>query len=98
VEDAVLRIYLEALTNIAKHAAAREVLVNLHSESDRIVLHITDDGRGFHVGTAVRDQTSGWGLAIMRERAEAIGGTLHVHSAPGAGTSIEFSISNQTWA
>jgi NO-binding membrane sensor protein with MHYT domain/two-component sensor histidine kinase len=98
VEDALLRIYLEALTNIAKHAAAREVLVNLHGEDDHIVLHISDAGRGFDVRAPVQDETSGWGLAIMRERAEAIGGTLHVHSAPGAGTSIEFSISKEKWA
>jgi NO-binding membrane sensor protein with MHYT domain/two-component sensor histidine kinase len=98
VEDALLRIYLEALTNIAKHAAAREVRVNLHSEGDSIALHIADDGKGFDVRTPVHCETSGWGLAIMQERAAAIGGTLGVRSAPGAGTSIEFSISKHKWA
>jgi NO-binding membrane sensor protein with MHYT domain/two-component sensor histidine kinase len=98
VEDALLRIYLEALTNIAKHAAASEVLVDLHSQGDSIALHITDDGRGFDVRTPVPGETYGWGLAIMRERAAAIGGTLRVRSAPGTGTSIEFSISKDIWA
>jgi NO-binding membrane sensor protein with MHYT domain len=98
VEDALLRIYLEALANIAKHAGAHEVLVNLQSQADSIALRVTDDGKGFDVGTPVHSGTSGWGLAIMRERAAAIGGTLRIHSAPGAGTSIELSISKDKWA
>ena len=97
VEDAVLRIYLEALTNVAKHASARAVVVKLELRNGHIRLSIADDGRGFEVQARGRGE-SAWGLAIMQERAAAVGGELHIRSAPGAGTLIEFSLSKDKWS
>src|SRR6202165_5289966 len=98
VEDAVLRIYLEALTNVAKHASARAVVVKLELRNGHIRLSIADDGRGFEVQARGHGESARWGLAIMQERAAAVGGELHIRSAPGAGTLIEFSISKDKWS
>jgi NO-binding membrane sensor protein with MHYT domain/two-component sensor histidine kinase len=98
VEDAVLRIYLEALTNVAKHASARVVRVKLELRNEQVRLSIADDGRGFDVQARLRGEPARWGLAIMQERAAVVGGELHIRSAPGAGTSIEFAISKDKWA
>ena len=98
VEDGVLRIYLEALTNVAKHASARAVVVKLELRNGHIRLSIADDGRGFEVQARGHGESARWGLAIMQERAAAVGGELHIRSAPGAGTLIEFSISKDKWS
>jgi len=89
VEATLFRIAQESLTNVAKHAAAREVRVLLGSRDDRFFLSVVDDGCGFdttRLGCPHNDH--GWGLMIMRERAEADGGELHVDSAPGQGTRV----------
>jgi signal transduction histidine kinase len=75
------------LTNAAKHACARRITVELSSTSDAVSLLIADDGRGFDTAEE-HSATSSWGLNIMRERAESIGATLRIDSAPGAGTRI----------
>jgi NO-binding membrane sensor protein with MHYT domain/two-component sensor histidine kinase len=98
VEDALLRIYLEALNNAAKHANANAVSVRLERRDGRIGLSIADDGSGFDPSPPVRqDQKSGWGLMIMRERAAAVGGDLRIESAAGKGTRIEFVIPEDRW-
>jgi NO-binding membrane sensor protein with MHYT domain len=98
VEDALLRIYLEALTNVAKHASAHTVVVKLELRNGRISLSIVDDGRGFDIQARGHGKSARWGLAIMQERAAAVGGELHIRSAPGAGTSIEFAVSKDIWS
>ena len=98
VEDAVLRIYLEALTNVAKHASARAVRVKFELRNEQVRLSIADDGRGFEMQARGGRESAGWGLAIMQERAAAVGGELHTRSAPGAGTLVEFSISEDKWS
>ena len=98
VEDGLLRIYLEALTNVAKHASAHTVGVKLEPHNGRIRLSVTDDGCGFGVQAPGHGEHTGWGLAIMRERAAAVGGELHIHSAPGTGTLLEFSIYRDKWS
>ena len=85
VETAMYRISQEALNNIAKHAQARNVEISLYAASDRVVLDITDDGVGFDANATPPDH---WGLATMRERAEAVGIAFRLESAPGAGTRI----------
>jgi NO-binding membrane sensor protein with MHYT domain/two-component sensor histidine kinase len=98
VEDAVLRIYLEALKNIEKHATANDVQVRLEARGRDIRLSVADDGRGFDPSaTLPRNEKSGWGLMIMRERAAAVGGDLRVESAAGKGTRIEFVIPQDRW-
>jgi NO-binding membrane sensor protein with MHYT domain/two-component sensor histidine kinase len=98
VADAILRIFLETLTNVSKHADAQEVRVDLHRQGNDIVLRVSDDGRGFDRGPPVLNERSGWGLTIMRERAAAIGATYRIHSSPGNGTEVELSISEDAWS
>jgi signal transduction histidine kinase len=79
------RIAQEALNNVAKHAGANQATVRLCCEPERVELHITDDGRGFDVGSIPPDHL---GVGIMRERAEAIGAILTIESQAGIGTEI----------
>lgn len=86
VETNLFRIVQESLTNIAKHANATEVIITLKEEGrGNVKLTITDDGVGFD---SERNNRRGLGLIGMRERAEALGGTLRVESSPGKGTQV----------
>jgi PAS domain S-box-containing protein len=87
IETALFRIAQEALTNIAKHAGAHEVVMTLNSDTDRVTLVIADDGSGFDAGQGTLRPES-WGLRNMRERAQGIGATLRIESAPGSGTRV----------
>ncbi len=98
VADAILRIFLETLTNVSKHADAHEVLIQLHRQGNVIALRVSDDGRGFDAAAPVLNEYSGWGLPIMRERAAAIGAAYRIHSSAGKGTKVELSISEEAWA
>jgi signal transduction histidine kinase len=80
------RIAQEALTNVAKHAAADSVDITLAGEPDSLTLFVRDSGQGFNPD-AVKE-CGGLGLISMRQRAELIGGTLEVQSARGQGTQI----------
>jgi PAS domain S-box-containing protein len=88
-ETILFRIVQEALNNIAKHACATKVALSLGCSGTSVSLSIVDDGKGFlrHSGT-VPPPGSGWGLTIMRERAELAGGRFRIQTAPGAGTAI----------
>jgi two-component system, NarL family, sensor histidine kinase UhpB len=86
---ALFRIAQEALSNSAKHAAARSIRVTLGVENGEVMLTIDDDGRGFDAGSVRRGR---WGMSTMRERAEAAGGRLAVESTPGRGTSVRAAV------
>lgn len=86
VRVALYRIAQEALNNIAKHAAARNVWVRLECADGGVRLSVRDDGRGF--AAAGERAPESLGLAIMRERAEGVGALLRVESAPGQGTTV----------
>jgi signal transduction histidine kinase len=78
-ELTLFRIVQEALTNAAKHSGGKAVEIKIAEQAGRIRLSVEDDGRGFTDSAAARgDRRGGWGLAAMRERAEALGGTLHL--------------------
>ena len=83
----LFHITQEALANIAKHARARNVLMNLRRESASVILSIQDNGRGFDT-TTVKAYT-GHGLRNMQERASALDAELRIDSVPGQGTVIE---------
>jgi signal transduction histidine kinase len=89
LETACFRIVQEALTNVARHANAKNVSIDLRKLDQKIVLSIKDDGIGFKEraanGGAAAIQL---GLRGMRERALAVGGTLEIESAPARGTEI----------
>jgi signal transduction histidine kinase len=86
VEIALFRIAQEAVTNSVRHAHAERVSVLLKKRDQRIIMVVDDDGIGFDAEEVARDGRLG--LVGMRERAEMLGGSLLVESAPGAGTTI----------
>ncbi len=92
------RITQEALNNVAKHAEAKEVFVNLIQKENNILLTVEDDGAGFD-GEAIDVQSGGQGplgLLIMRERAELAGGYLTLDSKIGKGTLLSVEIPNRS--
>lgn len=85
----LLRIAQEAIANARRHSHARTLWVTYRVDEDGIVLRIVDDGRGVDEG-AIREDS--FGMAIMRERAEAIGGDLTVRRRDGGGTVVELAV------
>ncbi len=83
---AMLRIFQETLTNVARHARATRVEVVLEKQRDRLVLLIHDNGRGFD--QADPSLSNSLGLLGMRERAAILGGQVNIVSAPGKGTTV----------
>ena len=83
---ALFHICQEALANIAKHANASKVTIDLWSTSDRALLEIHDDGDGFDLEKA--NKSVGHGLANMQTRVSAVGGDLDIITAPKEGTTI----------
>lgn len=86
VETALYRVAQEAMTNVARHAKATRVDVLVERRGDRVLVMVEDDGVGFEAGRVLRGDH--FGLLGMRERAEALGGTLTVESTPGSGTTV----------
>ncbi len=90
VEQTLFRVAQESMTNVARHAAADTVELELrrHTEGGEecLVLTVSDDGRGYRPGS------TGFGIAGMRERAEAIGGSLDVGGRQGGGTQLRLVI------
>lgn len=89
--EALFRIAQEALANIARHARATVVNVRLAQEGDALQLEVRDDGQGFAT-EAPDQQRTGMGLANIRERVAALGGTVKIQSAPDAGTTLRVSL------
>jgi signal transduction histidine kinase len=90
LEHTMLRVAQEALANAAKHADAGAIRLELHAEDGRVILEVTDNGRGFdpHVG----GWTSGLGLQAMRERVSELNGELLVEATPGRGTTVRATV------
>ncbi|AQA21906.1 histidine kinase family protein [Rhodococcus sp. MTM3W5.2] len=89
VGHALLRITQSAVSNVSRHADAQTLGVTLTYLPGAVALDVFDDGRGF-AADAVGDHspTGGFGLRAMRQRVQALGGTLTVESAPGEGTVV----------
>jgi len=88
VEVQLLRIIQEALTNARKHSRARSVCVRFAAQNGCAQITVQDDGCGFDPAEAYGDSAGRVGLRVMSERAEEIGGSLAVQSAPGEGTQV----------
>ncbi len=86
VETALYRVVQEAMTNVVRHAGATRVDILAERRGDRVMVMVEDDGVGFEPGRVQRGNH--FGLLGMRERAEALGGTLAVESTPGAGSTV----------
>jgi signal transduction histidine kinase len=83
-KEALYRIAQEALHNVVKHARAPEAQITLELHESDVVMTVRDGGRGFEPSAF----PGHLGLRSMRERAEALGGTFSVDSAPRAGTTV----------
>ncbi len=86
ISGTLFRICQEALTNIAKHAQAKSVNIELFADDSNVTLEITDDGVGLAADS--QSKAGSYGLLGMRERAANLNGWLDVNSAPGRGTSL----------
>jgi signal transduction histidine kinase len=83
------RVAQEALTNVARHAAASRVDVKIQKLNDAICMRIKDDGKGFQSERVLHAKTSKrLGLLGMRERLDMVGGTFNIQSKPGKGTTV----------
>jgi signal transduction histidine kinase len=83
---AVFRIYLEVLTNVARHASATELVVCLKQEDSTLTLKVADNGRGISEGEI--SNPASLGLLGMRERAHLLGGSVELHGSPRKGTRV----------
>jgi PAS domain S-box-containing protein len=86
VKHALYRIAQEALSNVARHSSASEVVIEVHFDGELLAMAIRDNGEGFDPSDAKADRL---GLCIMAERAESVGASFRIDSASGVGTSIE---------
>lgn len=98
VELVLYRVVQEALTNVAKHADAREIHVELRRRPDEVVAAVADDGQGFDVEDTMRSRERGLGLFGMQERLALVGGQLVIDSAPGHGTRIHARVPSRSAA
>jgi signal transduction histidine kinase len=87
----VLKIANEAVANALQHASATTISIELGHTAGRLTLTVTDDGTGFDLVETVQASRR-LGLSSMRERAEALGGTLRIDTAPGAGTRVRLEV------
>jgi signal transduction histidine kinase len=92
MEQQLLRIAQEAVTNSVKHARAKEVRICLAWEERIVSLRVADDGQGFEESSTSWKAGGHFGLLGMRERAERMGGELQLHSEAGHGTEVEVKV------
>jgi len=95
---AVYRIVQEALTNIRKHANASTADIHMKFCSDKLIVNITDNGKGFELPKTLQitSISTHLGLQSMEERAKMLGGTLTINTSPGEGTTIWLTVPIQT--
>jgi signal transduction histidine kinase/HAMP domain-containing protein len=94
IETALFRVMQEAINNIARHAAARNVDIQLELDEDTAVVSIRDDGIGFDLTelSVSSNSARGLGLVGIRERIELLGGELDINTFPGSGTHIHIRV------
>jgi signal transduction histidine kinase len=94
VRNTCFRVAQEALTNVVRHASAREVWIGLEQRPSEIVLTIRDDGIGFDVEASRWRASKGhhMGLLGMHERVELLDGKIHLQSEPGKGTTVQIQL------
>jgi PAS domain S-box-containing protein len=94
IETCSFRVVQEALTNVARHAAAREVDVEIVVDGHEVRIVVHDDGSGFDVAAARRRSAAGasLGLASMNERVTLVGGRFAIDSCPKSGTTVRATI------
>ena len=90
VKTGIFRIFQESLTNVARHADAHSVKVDLHRDNGSIILKIEDDGKGFNKLQVNTKRTLG--ILGMKERTTMMGGTYDIKSESGKGTVVIVSV------
>jgi nitrate/nitrite-specific signal transduction histidine kinase len=88
IEVQVNRIIQEALTNVRKHSGANQVRVRFERVDHQVRVSVEDNGNGFDLTHLAQNGRGHFGLQIMRERAQSVGGELEIDSRPGAGTRV----------
>ncbi|MGQ9500903.1 MAG: GAF domain-containing sensor histidine kinase [Anaerolineae bacterium] len=97
-EGVIFSIVEEAISNVKKHAKARNVLIHLRVEDHLLRIEIQDDGVGFDAEAArLRREAGHMGLLNMEDRAEYLGGRFSIESQPGAGTCVRLEIPLHRW-
>jgi PAS domain S-box-containing protein len=86
----IFRMIQEALTNVAKHANATKVVINISPKEDAMIFRVSDNGQGFTPESLKK--YGSFGVIGMRERALAFGGTIEINSEPGKGASLEITV------
>lgn len=94
----VLRVIQEALNNVWKHSGASRVDVTIVRQGGELRIAVSDNGCGFDPTNQVDPGSAHFGLGIMRERSQAVGGRLEIRSSPGAGTTVELQMPLRRWA
>jgi len=93
IENAMFRIVQEALTNVIKHAQAKEALITIAVDESRLHITVADDGVGYkQIDPEKRSERWGWGLGTMIERAIAVGGAGDITSVQGKGTCVSVEV------
>lgn len=85
----VFRVYQEAMTNVARHAGASQVEIELFWEEGSLLLAVSDNGR---VATGETPNPVSMGIIGMQERARILGGSLDIHRNPGVGTTVRLDV------
>jgi signal transduction histidine kinase len=88
----VYRTVQELLTNVSKHSGSRSAEVRLVQRDARLQVTVSDTGAGFDVKTVEKGEQTGFGLFSIRERIQALGGTMHIESAAGKGTRVDIEL------
>lgn len=88
IKTSAFRIAQEAVTNVLRHASARNVWVSLATRPPDLELSVRDDGRGFDLALQRRSPPASFGLSGMEERVRLVGGQFEIRTSPGAGTEV----------
>jgi signal transduction histidine kinase len=97
IETVLYRVVQESLTNVSKHARAHQAAVRLWREPHTIRCSVSDDGVGFDMSAVMaKSGERGLGLIGIRERLEALGGTVRINTEPGHGTQVLITVPVET--
>jgi signal transduction histidine kinase len=88
--SAVYRMVQEALTNVARHAQAKNVTVSAQARGDRLLVSVRDDGRGIRPEDL--EARESYGLLGIRERAQTLGGSAHIYASNARGTVVDIDV------
>ncbi|MFC2028342.1 histidine kinase [Chloroflexota bacterium] len=94
ISTTLFRIAQEGINNIVRHSKAQNVLISIVVESDQVIFHLSDDGKGFEPVTLASNKLDPdhLGLVGLRERVALLGGIFHLKSDPGHGVSLEVTL------